>query len=111
MSDEAVAVMRATYYGMIAEVDAQVGRTSAFLKASGRYERTLIVVTSEHGEVRGDHRLTGKCGYFGAAYPVPLIVTTAGGTPVAGRGGDACTRAVEVAQKILDQIGAEVHQA
>src|SRR3546814_12764753 len=84
MSDEAVAVMRATYYGMIAEVDAQVGRTIAFLKASGRYERTLIVVTSDHGAMIGDHRLLGKCGYFDAASHVPLVVKPAGAQAAAG---------------------------
>src|SRR3546814_333809 len=111
MSDEAVAVMRATYYGMSAEVDAQVGRTIAFLKASGRYERTLIVVTSDHGDMLGDHRLLGKCGYFDAAYHVPLIVKPAGGTPAAGWVVDAFTEAVDVAPTILEQIGAAVPPA
>src|SRR3546814_20968298 len=56
----------------------------------------------------GDHRLLGKCGYFDAAYHVPLIVKPAGGTPAAGWVVDAFTEAVDVAPTILEQIGAAV---
>lgn len=111
MSDEAIATMRATYYGMIAEVDAQVGRAIEFLKATGRYERTLIIVTSDHGEMLGDHRLLGKCGYFDAAYHIPLIVKPAGGTSAAGRVVEAFTEAVDLAPTIIEEIGAEVPAA
>ncbi len=111
MSDAAVATMRATYYGMIAEVDAQVGRAVAFLKQTGRYDRTMIVVTSDHGEMLGDHRLLGKCGYFDAAYHIPLIVKPAGGTPAAGRIVDAFTESVDLAPTILEGIGADVPPA
>lgn len=111
MNDAAVATLRATYYGMIAEVDAQLGRTVDFLKRTGRYDRTLIVVTSDHGEMLGDHRLLGKCGYFDAAYHVPLIVKPAGGTPAAGRVVEAFTEAVDVTPTILEAIGAEIPPA
>ncbi len=111
LDDEAVAVLRATYYGMIAEVDAQLGRTIAFLKDSGRYDDALIVVTSDHGEMLGDHRLLGKCGYFDAAYHVPLVIKPAGGTPAAGRVVDAFTEAVDVTPTILEAIGAEIPPA
>lgn len=111
MTEEDVAVMRATYYGMIAEVDAQVGRAMDFLKASGRYDRTLIVVTSDHAEMLGDHRLLGKCGYFDAAYHIPLIVKPAGGTGAAGRVVEAFTEAVDVMPTILEEIGADTPPA
>src|SRR3546814_16453585 len=96
---------------MFAWVGSQGVLTIAFLKASCRYERTLIVVTSDHGEMLGDHRLLGKCGYFDAAYHVPLIVKPAGGTPAAGWVVDAFTEAVAVAPTFLAQIGAAVPPA
>ncbi|MEQ8397759.1 alkaline phosphatase family protein [Thalassobaculum sp.] len=111
MTDDAIATMRATYYGMIAEVDAQVGRTIAFLKETGRYDRTLIIVTSDHGEMLGDHRLLGKLGYFDAAYHIPLIIKPAGGTPAAGRVVEAFTEAVDVTPTILELVGAEAPPA
>jgi arylsulfatase A-like enzyme len=92
---------------MIAEVDAQVGRTIAFLKETGRYHRTLIVLTSDHGEMLGDHHALGKFGYFDAAYHIPLIIKPAGGTPAAGCRVDAFTESVDIVPTILDEIGAE----
>ncbi|MEO1201049.1 MAG: sulfatase-like hydrolase/transferase, partial [Pseudomonadota bacterium] len=38
--------IRATYFGMIAEVDAQLGRIWTGLEAAGAWEDTLIVFTS-----------------------------------------------------------------
>ena len=111
MPDEAVAVLRATYYGMIAEVDAQIGRAVAFLKATGRYDRTLIVITSDHADMLGDHHLLGKCGYFDGAYHIPLIVKPAGGTQAASRVVEAFTEAVDLAPTILEEIGAETPPA
>lgn len=103
LDDEAVRTIRAVYYGMIAEVDAQVGRLMAALKERGDYDSTLIVVTSDHGELLGDHYLFGKLGWFDGAYRVPLIVKPAG-APVFGRV-DAITEAVDVAPTILEAIG------
>ena len=66
--------LRATYYGMITQVDDQIGRLIAHLKNTGEYDHTLIVFTCDHGEMLGDHWLWGKPGYFDEAYHIPLIV-------------------------------------
>lgn len=65
---------RATYYGLITEVDDQIGRIIEYLKSSGAYDDTLIVFTSDHGDQLGDHWLYGKHGYFDQAFHIPLIV-------------------------------------
>jgi len=103
MDDEAVRTARAVYYGMIAEVDAQVGRLVAFLKERDLYDTTLIVVTSDHGELLGEHFLFGKLGWFDGAYRIPLIIKPPG-SPVFGRV-DILTEAVDVAPTILEAIG------
>lgn len=66
--------IRATYWGMISEVDAQLGRLFDGLRSSGAWENTLIVLTSDHGEMMGDHYSLGKFGYFDPAYRIPLII-------------------------------------
>lgn len=104
LDDDAVRTIRAVYYGMIAEVDAQIGRLVAFLKERGDYDDTLIVVTSDHGELLGDHHLFGKLGWYDGAYRIPLIVKPPH-PPVLGRV-DAMTEAVDVAPTILQAIGA-----
>ncbi len=66
--------LRATYFGMMSEVDAQVGRLLDGLRARGAWEDTLVVLTSDHGEQLGDHWLTEKLGWFDQSYHIPLIV-------------------------------------
>ncbi|MEC7571193.1 MAG: sulfatase-like hydrolase/transferase, partial [Pseudomonadota bacterium] len=43
-----VALLRAIYFAMIAEVDAQIGRLIQGLRAAGAYDDTLIIFTSDH---------------------------------------------------------------
>ncbi|AXS39327.1 alkaline phosphatase family protein [Breoghania sp. L-A4] len=66
--------LRATYWGMISEVDRQIGRIVAGLKARGDWDNTLFVLTSDHGEMMGDHWTLGKFGFHEQSYHVPLII-------------------------------------
>jgi arylsulfatase A-like enzyme len=50
----------ANYYGMISLVDHQVGRILAALDDAGLADNTLVVFTSDHGELLGDHGLMLK---------------------------------------------------
>ena len=70
----ALARMRAQYYGMISHVDHQVGRLWRTLRDLGQWDRTFIVVTSDHGEMLGDHGLKEKVGYWEQSYAIPCIV-------------------------------------
>ena len=65
---------RATYFGMMSEVDAQVGRLLDGVRARGEWDDTLVILTSDHGEQLGDHWLTQKLGWFDQSYHIPLIV-------------------------------------
>ena len=66
------------YDGEIAYADEQVGRLMALLNKRGLYERTLIVLTSDHGESFGEH-LEFKHGYFlyDTTLLVPLLIKPA----------------------------------
>lgn len=65
---------QANYWGMITELDTSLGLLFDALKASGQWENTLIVFSSDHGEYLGDHYLTGKGHLFDGTMRVPLIV-------------------------------------
>ncbi|WP_315923996.1 alkaline phosphatase family protein [Mesorhizobium sp. SP-1A] len=99
--------MRAAYYGLIAEVDHHVGRIVAHLKRTGEYERTLIVVTSDHAEMLGEHHVWGKEIYFDPAFHLPLVIWDPRREADAARGGriDAFTEAVDIMPTILDWLG------
>jgi arylsulfatase A-like enzyme len=62
--------LRAQYYGMISEIDFQLGRVVEAIEARGEWEDTLVVITSDHGEQLGDHGLIQKLGFFPESYHV-----------------------------------------
>ena len=66
--------VRATYYGAQREVDDGLAPLFEYLERSGLVESTLVVVTSDHGEMGGDHWLLEKLGFWDESYHVPLIV-------------------------------------
>jgi arylsulfatase A-like enzyme len=105
--------MRAAYYGLIAEVDHHIGRIVDHLKATGEYERTLIVVTSDHAEMLGDHHVWGKEIYFDPAFHLPLVIRDPRREADGSRGGriDGFTEAVDIMPTILDWLGLDVPRA
>ncbi len=101
--------MRAVYLGLIAEIDAHLGRLIAHLKATGEWAETLVVFTSDHGEMLGDHWCWGKGGFFEASNHVPLIIRAPDMPPESrGRIIDVFTESVDIAPTILDWLGLEV---
>ena len=99
--------LRATYYGMITQVDDQIGRIIDHLKATGEYDQTLIIFTCDHAEMLGDHWMWGKAGYFDEAYHIPLIVRDPRRAADDGRGRVVAefSEAVDLMPTILDWLG------
>ena len=90
--------LRATYYGAQREVDDGLGQLFDYLAQSGLADSTLIVLTSDHGEMGGDHWLLEKLGYWDESYHVPLIVVDPRPEADASRGRvvDAVTESVDI---------------
>ncbi|MGH1491335.1 MAG: sulfatase-like hydrolase/transferase [Acidimicrobiales bacterium] len=65
---------RAAYYGLCAEVDHHLGRLIDELKKQQIFDKTLIILTSDHGESLGDHWMYGRRGPFDGHFRVPCIV-------------------------------------
>ncbi|MBS0472819.1 MAG: alkaline phosphatase family protein [Proteobacteria bacterium] len=104
--------MKAVYYGLMTAVDTALGRIFAFLKETGRWDDTMIVFTSDHGEQMGDHWLIGKCGYFDASYRIPLIIRDPRRSADAGRGQvvRCFTENVDIMPTLLEALGAPIPQ-
>jgi arylsulfatase A-like enzyme len=98
--------IRATYYGMITQVDDQIGRITAHLEKTREINDTLIIFTCDHGEMLGDHWMWGKEGYFDRAYHIPFILFDPRPTADATRGTmvDAFTEAVDIMPTILEWL-------
>ena len=98
---------KASYYGLMTEVDDNLGRLFEALKASGNWDKTLIIFTSDHGEQMGDHWLLGKSGYFDQSYHIPLIIRDPRRQADNTRGTriEAFTENVDIMPTMLDYIG------
>src|SRR5690606_27481797 len=72
LSEAEFRTIRALYWGMITEVDDQLGRIWQALKDAGAWDNTVIVLTSDHAEMMGDHMTLGKGGFFDGSYHLPL---------------------------------------
>jgi len=67
--------LHAAYKGEVMYADAQVGDLIDFLKSSGFYNNSLIIITSDHGEFLGEHsRMRHQCGLYQQVVRVPLII-------------------------------------
>ena len=99
--------LRATYLGMIAEVDHQIGVLLDGLDALGAREETLVVLTSDHGEQLGDHWLVEKLGFYDQSYRIPLIIRYPGVVAEPGRVVEVFTENVDIAPTLLDLSGTD----
>ncbi|MEM7624006.1 MAG: sulfatase-like hydrolase/transferase [Planctomycetota bacterium] len=73
---------RWAYCRLTERVDAQIGRLLAALDQSGERDNTLIVFTSDHGDMDGSHRLEHKTVFYEESSRVPLIVCPPQNGPV-----------------------------
>ena len=72
---------RDPYDGEVAYADAQVGRVVSALEAAGLSARTIVAVTSDHGEALGEHgEQTHGMLTYDATLRVPLVIARPGGS-------------------------------
>jgi arylsulfatase A-like enzyme len=74
MRDEVWRTVRPAYQGLVQQIDDHLGRVWETLDALGRFDDTLIVFTSDHGDYLGDHWLGEKEHFYDVIQRVPLIV-------------------------------------
>jgi arylsulfatase A-like enzyme len=100
--------LRAQYFGMISHVDTELGRLFDHLRASGRWDRTVVIVTADHGEQLGDHGLIQKAGFYEPSYHIVGFVRDPRHAATAGRVVDAPTENVDILPTICDVIGVPI---
>lgn len=76
--------IKANYYGMISDIDDHLGRLFQELKMKGLWDDTVVLFTSDHGELLGDHGLLFKGAFWDCITRVPCIVKPALSSPVEG---------------------------
>jgi arylsulfatase A-like enzyme len=106
---EEVAFIQANYDGQLAAMDEALGELVAELKARGRYERALIIVTADHGELLGEHGFVGHMGrmLYEPLLHVPMVVKFPGADHPRGRV-DTPVQTLDVTPTALDEASASV---
>jgi choline-sulfatase len=66
--------VRANYYGLVTQVDRTLGCILDALEESGLADNTVVVFTSDHGEMLGDHALLGKGSFYEESARIPLMI-------------------------------------
>jgi len=75
---------RWVYARLMEQVDRQIGRILRALRTSGPDADTVVIFTSDHGNMHGNHRLASKGVFYEESVRVPLILKHKGRIP-AGR--------------------------
>lgn len=100
--------VQAKYYAMIAQIDDQFSRILEVLDNTGQRENTLVIFTSDHGEMLGDHGLMYKgCRFYEGLVKVPLIFSM----PESLQNNQKCNGLVELVDlsaTLLDVAGVEI---
>ena len=84
VSDDDIAKARRAYCGSVSFIDAQLEELMAALEESGQKDNTVVIFTSDHGEMLGERGLWLKKTFFEPSLRVPMIIS-APGHMVAGR--------------------------
>lgn len=97
-------VARALYDSSIAYVDEQLARVLAQVQRLGLEGRTLVVVTSDHGEAFGEQGLAGHGYLYDSNLHVPLLLALPGGQQ-AGRRISEQVRSVDIVPTLAELMG------
>lgn len=98
---------RHLYEGAIAYMDAEVDRLLDTLQARGALDSTLVIITSDHGELLGEHGITGHhSSLYHDVLHVPLVLRLPGQVP-AGARVTAPVSLRDLAATVLDLAGGD----
>lgn len=105
VTDAEILRARAAYWGLVQRVDVLVGQMLDALAANGLAENTLVVYSSDHGDMQGEHGLWWKHVFYEESVKVPLILRW----PGVIRAGERCGRvisALDLNATLLDALQA-----
>ncbi len=98
----------ASYWAMVSCIDHYVGKILSLLKERGIYDETLIVFTSDHGELLGERGRFGKGCFTESVIRVPLLVKPPRALPLGFHRTDALAEVFSIAPTFLDYAGLSI---
>jgi len=107
LNEKDIRNIKSVYFGMCAEVDHNIGKILKALKETNQADNTMIIFTSDHGEMLGENRQWGKAGWWDFSYRIPLIINI---PDTANKLIDNFTESVDLAPTILDWLEGDIPQ-
>ncbi|MBN1670509.1 MAG: sulfatase-like hydrolase/transferase [Kiritimatiellae bacterium] len=96
----------ARYWGMCSLVDTHVGQILATLSECGLDENTIVVFTSDHGDMMGSHKLLAKALMYEEAVRVPFLIRVPGVS--GGRQVAEPVSQLDIVPTLLDLMGVDI---
>jgi len=100
---------RCNYAALMEKVDSQIQRVLDELDMQGVLDETVIIFSSDHGEMLGDHGMEGKTRHYQSSTSVPLMISGPG--VAKGLEIHRPVTTMDIAGTVLDLAGVEAHQA
>jgi choline-sulfatase len=73
LPEERIRIALAAYYGLCEHIDSLIGQVLDTLEETGLADDTLVIYTSDHGEMAGNHGCWWKSNYYEGSVGIPLI--------------------------------------
>jgi choline-sulfatase len=105
--EESAKLHTALYYASLAQMDDNVGKLLGALHELGLEENTIVLYTSDHGEMLGEHGLWHKFVFYEPSVGVPLIFRVPGVT-LANTHCSTPVSLVQTLPTLLDLCGASI---
>lgn len=100
LKPEEIRKARAGYYGLVTDLDTRIGRILAALQQQPFADNTIVIYTSDHGEMAGENGIWWKMNMYQGSVSVPLIVSWPGRW--APRKCDEVTSLIDIAPTVLE---------
>ena len=98
---EALTALRRAYYALVTYVDRKVGELLAALEQTGQDDDTVVLFTSDHGDMLGERRMVQKRCFYEWSVRVPLLLRFPDGRGAAERVSDPVSL-LDIAPTLLD---------
>jgi choline-sulfatase len=95
----------AAYYGLVEELDRNVGTILQAVEANEKQQETLVIYCSDHGDMVGEHGMWWKSNFYEGAARIPFILSWSGASLQPGRRSQLASL-IDVGPTLLDIAGA-----
>lgn len=96
--------VRRAYYALVTYIDDKLGELLSILSETGFAENTLVIFTSDHGDMLGEHGMVQKRAFYEWSSRVPLIIRYPTGIG-AGQQVNTPVNLVDISPTLLDLVG------